>query len=97
MELSNDDTKLAENHWDNDVLPLLGTQPYLPHPPLVDTKVAPFEPLTHPYIEAGDVPHIACMADLPEVHLKGAYNMLFGIYQVWVHQNIGKHMNGGIK
>ena len=36
------------------------------------------------------------MENLPDVHLLGAYDMLFGVYQDWVHQNPGNHLDGGI-
>ena len=34
--------------------------------------------------------------DHPKVHLKAAANELFGVYQDWVHQNNGTHLDGGI-
>ena len=35
--------------------------------------------------------------DLPKVCLKGSGNALYGVYQDWVHQNPGNHLDGGIK
>ena len=61
-----------------------------------DTLVAPDEPLTRPHIEARDAARLARKEDLPEVHPQGAEGMIFGVYQDWVQQNHGKHMEGGI-
>ena len=36
------------------------------------------------------------MGDLPDVRLLGNDYMLYGVYQDWVHQNTGKHLNGEI-
>ena len=37
------------------------------------------------------------MSYLPEVHIRGADDTLYGVYQDWVHQNPGNHLDGEIK
>ena len=39
---------------------------------------------------------LARVGDLPEVLPQGADDMLFGVYQDWVHQNPGNHLDDGI-
>ena len=34
--------------------------------------------------------------DLPDIHLLGADYILYGLYQDWVHQNPGDHLDVGV-
>ena len=64
------------------------------HLPLTDTLVAPEEPLPYPRVEAGDTACQAHVEDFLEFRLKGDDGILFGVYQDWVHQNTGNHLDG---
>ena len=74
----------------------VNTQPYPPHSPLEDASVAPAAPLQRRRAEAGNAALQAQEVDLSDVRLLGADNMLYGIYQDWVHQNLGDHLDGEI-
>ena len=95
-EIANDETTSAENHEYNGASPPHGTIPSLPQSPLTYASIATDEPLTRPLVEAGNDSQIAYMADHPKVHPKAANDALFGIYQDWVHQNTGNHLDSGI-
>ena len=75
----------------------LRTQPYFPNSPLTDAFVAPDENPPPPRIEAVNNTRISSASDLTEVRFKGANNMIYWIYQYWVHQNPGNHLDGVIK
>ena len=96
LEISNGKTDLPENLQDNDATPPVNTKPYPPHLPPEDTLVASDNPLPFPRIEAGDATLQARAGDLPYVRLIGTYYILYGLYQYWVHQNPGEHLDGGI-
>ena len=76
--------------------PLIGTQASSLNSPLTDTSVAPDETLPRPHVEAGDSAVLAGTGDLLDVRLLVADNMLFGVYQDWVHKNSGNNLYGGI-
>ena len=84
-DLYDANTTLAKNRKENGYLTPLGTQPYLPKSPLTDAFVAPNETLTCPCVEAGNSTHLASAEYLLEARIKGAYNMIYGVYQEWVH------------
>ena len=65
-------------------------------PPLTYASVDPDKPLQCPFIEYGGSARIASIADLPELCLKGASNILYGVYR-WENQNLGNHLDGIIK
>ena len=44
-------------------------------------------------VEAGNAALQAQEGDLPDVRLIGADYMLYGVYQDWVHQNPGDHLD----
>ena len=94
-ELANDKTTLTEKHQYNGASPSLVTQLHSPHSPLTDTAVALNKPPPRPFVEAVDAACLARDTDLPEVRLQLANNMIFWVYQDWVHQNPGNHMDGG--
>ena len=75
----------------------LGTQPSLLQSPLTETQVALDKPQPRPRVEARDADCLARAAYLPEVLPKGGHDMLFGVYQDWVHQNSGNYLDSGIK
>ena len=47
--------------------------------------------------DSNDDARIAKEENLPGDRLTAANDKLFGIYQDWVHQNIGTHLDGGIE
>ena len=53
-------------------------------------------PLTRPRVEASNTSLQGQEGDLPDFCLLGADYMLYGVYQDWVHQNTGYHLDGGI-
>ena len=93
-ELANVETDLPENHQDNGSIPLFNTQPSPPHSTPEDTSVASITPPMHPCIEAGDAALQEQEVNLLDVRLLGANYMLYGVYQDWVHQNSGDHLDG---
>ena len=96
-ELANTDTEMTKNHQYNGDTPPLVTQTYLPQSPPTETSVILDEPLPHPRIEATCAAFIDRAGELPDVCLLGYNNILFGVYQDWVHQNTGNHLDDGIK
>ena len=96
MEISDAKTTPSKNQRDNGASTPIGTQPYLLNSPLTGAVGAPDEPPLCPCVEAGDATHLARVAELPDVRLKGADGMIFGVYQDWVYQNTGNHLDGGI-
>ena len=96
LELDNDETEPPENHQDNGATSPVNTQPSQPHSPLEYASVTSAAPLPHPHVEDGNASLQAREGDLPDVHLLGANYLLYGVYQDWVHQNPGDHLDGGI-
>ena len=96
QELVDAETNLLENHQDNGTTPPVNTQPSPPHSSPEDTSVASADPPPRPRVEAGDAALQAREGDLPDIRLHGAVYMLYGVYQDWVHQNLGYHLDGGI-
>ena len=94
-ELAAAETDPPKNYQDNGATPPVNTQPSPPHSPPEDTSVASDEPPPRPRVEAGDAALQAHEGDLPDVCLLGADYMLYGVYQDWVHQNPGDHLDGG--
>ena len=75
---------------------LLLTQPSSPHPPQINAPEDPESSLPRPHIIASTTYHIAIKGVFPGVCLMAAANTLFGVYQDWVQQNTGIHLDGGI-
>ena len=96
LEIPNANTDLPGNHQDNGAKPPANTQPSPPHAPPEDTSVASAKPTLHPRIDAGDYDIQVQEGDLLNFHLLGADYTLYGVYQDWVHQNTGDHLNVGI-
>ena len=88
-DTSNNKTTLAKNHQDNGAMPPLGTQPPSLHSLLAYTLVTTDKPLPCPCVESGYAAHLARKEDLPEVCIKISDNMIYEVYQDWVHQNPG--------
>ena len=61
-----------------------------------DTSVASAAPLPRPCVESGDVDLQAREVYLPDIFLLGSNYMIYGVYQDWVHQNPGDHLDEGI-
>ena len=59
--------------------------------------VAPAAPLKQTSVEAGNTDLQVQEGDLPDIRLIGANYMLYGVYQDWLHQNSGDHLDGGIE
>ena len=95
-ELDDDENDPPENHQDNGATPPVNTQPSPPHSTLEYTSVASAAPPPHPRVEAGNAALQSQEGDLPDVRLLGADYMLYGVYQDWVHKNLGYHLDGGI-
>ena len=74
----------------------VGTQKSSPQSPLEDTLVALAKPPPCPRNDAGDAAIPAPAGDLLYVLLLGDNNTIFGVYQDWVYQNPGEHLDGGI-
>ena len=53
-------------------------------------------PPPRPRLKASDTALQVREGDLQDVRILGADYMLYGVYQDWVHQNIGDHLYGGI-
>ena len=95
-ELDNDETDPPENHQDNGATLPVNTHPSPLHSPLDDVSLTSAAPSPCPCVEAGNAALQAREGYLPDVHLLGAEYMLYGVYQDWVHQNQGDHLDGGI-
>ena len=95
-EIDDAKTNPPENHQDNRATLPVKTHHSPPHSPLEDTFVDSTTTTPCPRVEAGDATIKARMGDLPYVHLLGADYMIYGVYQDWVHQNPGDHLDGGI-
>ena len=95
-ELDDAETDPPENHQDNGATPPVNTQPSAPNSPLEDALVASDEPLPCPHVEANNAALLAQEGYLPDVCLFRPNYMLYGVYQDWVHQNPGDHLDGGI-
>ena len=96
--LDDAETNLPENHQDNGATPPVNTQPSPSHSTPEYTSVASTlpPPLPRPRVEAGNSTLQARERDLPAVRLIGTNYMLYGVYQDWVHQIPGDHLDGGI-
>ena len=81
---------------DSKTQPLL-TQPTSKYPPLVDAPDAPDSPPTLTREYASNITHLASKSNLPGDRLTAADDILFEIYQDWVHQNPGTYLDGGIE
>ena len=96
IELANNDTKPTENHQDIRSTPLFDNHASLPHSPLTETSAAPSKPPPLPCIESKDAIVLERAGDLTDFRLLGDNDMIFGVYQDWVHQNPGNQLDGRI-
>ena len=94
-KLADAKTDQPKKHQENGTTLSVDTHPSPPHSPPEYTSVASAEPLPCPRIKAGDAALQVREGDLLDVRLLGADYMLYGVYQDWVHQNIGDHLDGG--
>ena len=95
-ELDDADTKPSEKHQYNGDTPTVSTQSSPPHSPPEDASVAFSAPPPLPQVEAGDAALQEREGDLPDVRLLGDNYMPYSVYQDWVHQNSGDHLDRGI-
>ena len=75
-------------------MPPINTQISYLHSPLEDLSVASNEPLPCPRVKARDAAIQARAGDLQDVRFLCIDYMLYGVYQDWVHQNPGEHLDG---
>ena len=75
----------------------LGTQSSLPHSSLEYTLVSPDNPPSCPRVKSRDAALQARVGDILYVFLLVVDYILFGVYQDWVHQNLGNYLDGRIK
>ena len=97
MVLVDAKTTPTKNYQDNGALPLLGTQPSSLHSPLTDALVTTEKPPPLPHIKGSGATRLVSRSYIPEACPKGAVDALYGVYQDWVNQNTGNHLDGGIK
>ena len=95
-ELATKETTPAENHRDNGASTPHRTQTSSTQSPLTDALVNQYKPPLCPRVNSGNTARLSSMADHPEVRLKAYKDALFGVYQDWVHQNPGNHLDNGI-
>ena len=95
-ELDNAEIDSPENHQDNGVTLPVNNQKSPPHFPLENSLVASAAPPPHLHVEAGYVTLQAQEGPLSDLCLLGPDYMLYGVYQDWVHQNPGDHLDEGI-
>ena len=88
-ELADAETNPSENLQDNGATLPVGTQISLPQSPLEEIMFASSEPPQCPRVEAGYAALQARAGDLLDVHLLGADNIPFRVYQDLVYQNPG--------
>ena len=90
------ETDPPENNKYNGATPSVNTHPYPPHSPLEDALVESAAPPSRPRVKAGNAALQAWEGDLLDICLIGTEYMIYGVYQYWVHQNPGDHLDGGI-
>ena len=95
-DLNDAKTNSLENHQENGATPPVNTQTYPPHSPLEDALVASAALPLRQHVEAGDAALQVQEGDPPDVRLLGSDYMIYGVYQDWMHQNPGDHLDGGI-
>ena len=82
--------------WYNIFLSPLLTQPPYQFLTPVHAPDAPDSPLLGPYQEAINTDRLASEVDLDGDCLMSPNNNFPGVYQDWIHQNSGTHLDGGI-
>ena len=78
-------------------MPPILTKPPSQYLPPADAPDALDSPLLRPQKYMSYDVIIASESDLPKDILTAVYDMLFAIYQDWVHQNPFTHLDGGIE
>ena len=77
-------------------MPPLSTQPFLLYSPPLDTPEALDTTLSRICVDESTNACLKSKGNLPGVCLTAANDVLFGVYQDWVHQNPGIHLDGEI-
>ena len=95
QELAVAKTNPHENRQDDGAMTPVNTQFSPTHSSPEDTLVFSTKPPPCPRIKAGDAALQARKGDLPDVRLLVTDYILYGVYQDWVHQNPGDHLDGG--
>ena len=96
MELVGKNTTPTETSQDNGITPPLLTQPSSPNLPPVDALEIPASPTLSTCADLSVSARLASEINLKVFRLTSADNAFFGVYQDWVHQNPGRHLDGGI-
>ena len=82
---------------DDGEMPPFPTQPPSQYPPPVDALYTPYSPPPRSQKYASNAACLARNSDLPGDFLTAADDMIFVVYQDWVHQNPGTPLYGGIE
>ena len=97
MELAlGESTQTETPLYDGETPPLL-TQPPSQYTPLVDVPDTLVSPPPRPHKDRSNAVCLASESNLPVDRLTAADDMLFRIYQDWVHQHFGTHLDREIK
>ena len=96
MDISNNETVPSEKYLEDDDTSLLDIQPSSLYSPLTDASVASESPPLQPHVHVSSATCLASTANLPGVRLMDSDGGMFSVYQDWVHQNTGTHLDGGI-
>ena len=96
MKLAGAETTRTETPQENGVTSPLLTQPSPPNSPPVDVPEDLYFPLTCSCSVAITSARLQRKRNLNTFRLTAAGNALFGVYQDWLHQNTGTHLDGGI-
>ena len=95
-KLSTKEVKPSDPPDDNVATLPLSNQPPLPYSSHIDIPEDLDMSPVYIYVDASSAACLASEGDLPGVHLKEADKALLGLYQEWVHQNLGIYLDGGI-
>ena len=96
LDLANADTNPPQNLQENGSTLTVNTHKSPTNSPLEKNSVTSAEPLPCPCVKDRDATLQACAGDLPDARLLGADYIICGVYQDWVRQNLGEHLDGGI-
>ena len=95
-ELADAETNPPENYQDNGATQMVNTQSPLLHSPPRDNSFASAEFPPRPCIKESEAAFKVREEDLLDVGLLCANYILYGVYQDWVHQSLGYHLDGEI-
>ena len=96
-ELMEEDSTQIETLLDNVGMPPLINQSPSQYLTLIESPDSPDSPPPGVHKEVSVAACLASVVDLPSKSLTDADAKILGVYQDWVHQNPGMHMDGGIE